>query len=146
MPLSPMPLPAELARRLIEREAMRATGPHARSTAAHAACEHLYRGLSRWLGVDGCQALFQRVLESTQEDQPALAEIQAHGGDSGRGLDGVAKAVARSGDDVTAAALEVLLAELIDLLGRFIGADMVVTLAEPSRAPDGPGGIRGKEE
>jgi hypothetical protein len=33
-----------------------------------------------------------------------------------------------------APALEVMLTELLDLLARFIGADLVVTLADPGRA------------
>ncbi|HUF12002.1 MAG TPA: hypothetical protein VMN78_02755 [Longimicrobiales bacterium] len=121
------------------------TGPNPASAAAHAACEHLYRGFSRWLGAEGCRALSVRVLRNTQKQQPALAGIEIGNPGDGWGLAGVSKAVAEVGDTEVAAALEVLLTELIDLLGRFVGADMVVTLAEPSRPADGSGGVGGKE-
>ena len=135
------PPSAELARLLIERQATRTSGPHPASAAAHAACEDLCRGLSRWFGAEGCRGLFVRVLRDTQEQQPALAGIEIGNPGDGSGLAGVSKAVAEAGDAEVAAALEVLLTELIDLLGRFIGADMVVTLAEPSRPAEGSGGV-----
>ena len=139
------PPPAELARLLIERQAERTSGPNAASAAAHAACEHLYRGLSRWFGAEGCRALFARALPNTREQQRALADIEIGERGGGWGLTGVSKAVAEVGDAETAAALEVLLTELIDLLSRFVGTDMVVTLAEPIRPADGSGDIGGKE-
>lgn len=140
MPPQPPP-PAELARLLIERQATRTSGAHPASAVAHAACEHLYRGLCRWFGAEGCRALFLRALRNTRERQPALAGIGIGDPGEDRGLAGVSKAVAEVGETEVAAALEVLLTELIDLLGRFIGADMVVTLAEPSRPADGSGGV-----
>ena len=144
MPPQPLP-PAELARQLIERQAKRTSGPDPASAAARAACDHLYRGLSRWFGAEGSRALFVRVLRNSREQQPALACIEIGNSAEGRGLAGVSKAVAQAGDTEVAAALEVLLTELIDLLGRFIGDDMVVTLAEPSRPADEAGGVGGKE-
>lgn len=139
------PPPAELARLLIERQAKRTSGPNPASAAAQAACEHLYRGLSRWFGAEGSRALFVRVLRNTMERQPALAGVEIANSGDGWGLAGVSKAVAEVGETEVAAALEVLLAELIDLLGRFIGTDMVVTLAEPSRPADESGAVEGKE-
>lgn len=141
----PSPTPKELARRLIERESARVTGSHPASTAVHAACEHLYRGLSLWLGIEGCRALFQRVLGNMKETEPVLAGIEIRGVENGWGLEGVAKAADAFGDATAAAALEALLTELIDVLGRFIGIDLVVTLAEPSRPPAGPSELGGKE-
>ncbi len=139
------PPPAELARLLIEGQAKRTSGPNPASTAARGACEHLYRGLSKWLGAEGARALFVRVLRDTRVQQPALAGIEIGDQGNGWGLTGVSQAVAEVGDADVAAALEILLTELIDLLGRFIGADMVVTLAEPSRPVYGSGGVGGKE-
>lgn len=139
------PSPAELARLLIERQAKRTRGPTSASAAAHAACEHLYRGLSRWFGAEGSRALFVRVLRNTRERHSALTGIEIGNSGDGWGLAGVSKAVADVGDTEVAAALEVLLTELIDLLGRFIGDDMVVTLAEPSLPADGSDGVGGKE-
>ena len=139
MPL-PQNDPRDLARRLIEREAVRSTGPNPDSAAAHAACEHLYRVLTRSLGGDGCRRLFERVLADAKRDDPALAGIEV--GQAGRALEGVAASAAANGDAAVAAALEKLITELCGLLGRFIGADLVVTLAERG----GPDGVSGPTE
>ena len=143
MPPQP-PSPVELARLLIARQAAGPSGPDSASAAAHAACEHLYGGLSRWFGAEGCRALLVRALRNTREQKPALAGIEIGNPGEGRGLVGVSTAVAEAGETEVAAALEVLLTAMIDLLGRFIGADMVVTLVEPSRPADGSGDV-GKE-
>ena len=144
MPPQTLP-PVELARLLIERQATRTSGPNPASDAAHGACEHVHRALCRWVGAEGCRALFVRVLRNAREQQPALTGIEIGGPGDERGLIGVSEAVAEVGDAEIAAALEVLLTELIDLLGRFIVADMFVTLTDPSRPVEGPRGAGGKE-
>lgn len=141
---SQAPPPAELARQLIEREVALMSGTGSASEPAHSACEHLYRGLSRWFGAEGCRALFVRALRNTREEHRALASIEIGKPGEGPGLAGVSTAVAEAGETEVAAALEALLTKMLELLGRFIGTDMVVTLAESSRPADGSRGL-GKE-
>jgi hypothetical protein len=138
MPLD-TPNSRELARRLIDREPGRQDAKHRGAAAAHAACEQVYRDLSRWVGGAGSAALFTRALLSAQSEHPVLAGMELRPDTEPR-LAGVGEAVRIGGSRATAAALEALLAELIELLNRFIGADVVVRLVDrnlPGTAGDG---------
>jgi hypothetical protein len=128
----------EIARRLISsrRSEQRSGDTPARMTAA--ACETLYRELSRWVGPDGCDALFARALADTRTEYPALAQIQLHAR-SEPYLDGVAETIMAHGDPATAEALESMLMRLVELLGRLIGDDMAVKLIERSLVSDREG-------
>ena len=108
---------------------------------ATAACDDLYRNLSRWVGPDGCHALFKRALVETRAKHPALEQIRlrAH---SDPYMDGVAEAFAEHGDAATADAFESLLFSLVELLGRLIGDDMASKLIERSLAAPKPGAQR----
>ena len=143
MPLPPGS-PRDLARRLIDRETARSNEPHAAAAARHAVCGDLYRELGRWVGAEGCRALFRRALADARRDAPELSDIDVGLTSGACPLDGVEAAIAAHGDAAVATALETLLDNLLDLLARFIGADLVVTLAEPGRA-DPPSGRRNEE-
>jgi hypothetical protein len=93
----------------------------------------LYRELSRWVGPDGCHALFTRALTETRTDYPALAQIQLRAR-SEPYIDGVAETIMAHGDPATAGALESMLVRLVELLGRLIGDDMAMKLIERSLA------------
>jgi hypothetical protein len=95
--------------------------------AAAAACDDLYRDLSRWVGPDGCHALFTRARARAQADHPALDQIHPIPG-SELYLHGVAETIMAHGDAATGKALESLLVSLIELLGRLIGDDMATKL------------------
>jgi hypothetical protein len=101
--------------------------------AAATACDKLYRELSRWVGPDGCHALFTRALAQARIDHPALEQIQLHAR-SDPYIDGVAEAIMAHGDPATADGLEAMLVHLIELLGRLIGDDMATKLIERSVA------------
>jgi hypothetical protein len=123
----------QIAHRLI---ASRRPGPAAGDTAARAAaaaCDYLYRELSRWVGSDGCNALFTRALAQARTEHPALGQLQLRAR-SEPYIDGVAEAIMAYGDPETAAALESMLARLVELLGRLIGDDMGLKLIERSLA------------
>jgi hypothetical protein len=109
-----------------------AEGDSAARTAA-AACDHLYRELSRWVGRDGCHALFTRALAEGRTEYPALGQIQLRSR-SELYIDGVAETIMAHGDPATAEALESMLVRLVELLGRLIGDDMAVKLIERSLA------------
>jgi hypothetical protein len=123
----------EIARRLIDSRRQERTGADTAARAAASACDHLYRELSRWVGVDGCHALFTRALAQARIDNPALAQIQLHAR-SEPYIDGLAAAIMAHGDAATAAALESMLVRLVELLGRLIGDDMATKLIGRSLA------------
>ena len=123
----------QIARRLIRsRQSDRAGGDTA-ARAAAAACDDLYRELSRWVGRDGCHALFTRALAQARTEYPALEEIELHPL-SEPYIDGVAETIMANGDAATAEAFESMLARLVELLGRLIGDDMAMKLIERSLA------------
>jgi len=111
------------------------------TAACGAACDDLYRDLSRWVGPDGCHALFKRALAETRATHPALERLQlrAH---SDPYIDGVADALAEHGEAAAADAFESLLFSLVELLGRLIGDDMASKLIERSLAAPKPGAQR----
>ena len=117
----------EVVRRLIStrRPGRREDDTPARITAA--ACDHLYRDLSRWLGRDGCHALFARSLAQATTDHPILQQIQLRARTQPY-IDGVAETIMAHGDAATAEGLEWTLVRLVELLGRLIGDDMATKL------------------
>jgi hypothetical protein len=123
----------EIAGRLISSRRSERKGGETAARAAAAACDNLYRELSRWVGSDGCHALFTRALADTRIEYPALAQIQLRAR-SEPYIDGVAETIMAHGDPATAEALESMLVRLVELLGRLIGDDMAVKLIERSLA------------
>src|SRR3984893_9849370 len=123
----------QIARRLIEGHRAERAGGHTTARAAAAAGDQLYRELSRWVGRDGCHALFTRALAQAQTEYPALGQIQLHAR-SDPYIDGVAETIMAHGDPATAEGLEAMLVHLIELLGRLIGEDMATKLIERSLA------------
>jgi hypothetical protein len=125
------PSARQLARRLINSRRSERTGADSAARAAASACDQLYRELSRWVGPDGCHALFTRALAQARTEYPALEQIQLHAR-SEPYIDGVAATIVAHGDAATAEALESMLAHLVELLGRLIGDDMAMKLIERS--------------
>jgi hypothetical protein len=129
----------QIARRLIESHRSERTDGQTAARAAAAACDQLYRELSRWVGPDGCHALFTRALAQARTEYPALGQIQLHAR-SEPYIDGVAETIMAHGDHATAEGLEAMLVHLIELLGRLIGDDMAMKLIERSLAASELGG------
>jgi hypothetical protein len=120
----------EIVRRLIgSLGSERAEGDDTSSRAG--AGDHLYRELARWVGPDGCHALFTRALAEARNEFAPLGQIQLRAG-SEPYIGGVAETVAAYGDSATAKALESMLIHLVGLLGRLIGDDMATKLIERS--------------
>jgi hypothetical protein len=124
----------EIARRLIRGGGSAEEGGDSPARAAAAAGDRLYRELSRWVGRDGCHALFARALAEARTDHPALGKIQLHTRAEPY-IDGVAETIIAQGDPATAEALESMLVRLVELLGRLIGDDMAIKLIERTLAP-----------
>ena len=136
----------QVARRLIAGGQTQSTPGAPSARAAADACGHLYRELSRWVGRDGCHALFARALGEARKDQPALEQIRLQAG-SDPYVDGVAESVQASGEAATEAAIESMLAVLVDLLRRLIGNDMAAKLIERSMPSiDGTGAITDRRQ
>ena len=127
------PAAAKNARRLIGSQRTASSSASSPARVAAAACDHLYRELSRWVGPDGCHALFTRALGEVRLQYPALGAIQLHAR-SEPYTEGVAEAIIAHGDPATADGLEALLIRLIEILGRLIGDDMSTILIEHSLA------------
>jgi hypothetical protein len=123
----------QTARRLISARRPGHGGRDSAARTAAAACDALYRELSRWVGPDGCHALFTRALAQARTEHPALGQVQLHARAEPY-IDGVAEAIIAHGDPATAEALESMLVHLVELLGRLIGDDMAMKLIERSLA------------
>lgn len=128
----------QIARRLINSRRAESAGDSTDARAAAAACDRLYGELSRWVGPDGCHALFTRALAQARDEHPALAKIHLQPR-SEPYLDGVPEAIMAHGDRATADAFESMLARLVELLGRLIGDDMAMKLIERSLVSDRDG-------
>jgi hypothetical protein len=138
----------DIARRLIDSRQQERTGADTAARAAASACDHLYRELSRWVGVDGCHALFTRALSQARAEHPALTSIQLHAR-SEPYIDGLAATIMVYGDAGTSEALESMLVRLLELLGRLIGDDMAMKLAGRALAASERGDVaadRSREE
>jgi hypothetical protein len=135
---SDQPTPPQIARRLISRRRSEPSGAETPARAAAAACDHLYRELSRWVGRDGCHALFARALSEARTDDSALEGIHLRAG-SDPYVEGIAETIMAYGDPATAEGLESMLVRLVELLGRLIGEDMAMVLLERSLAAAGSG-------
>ena len=122
----------QIARRLIKSRQPERKGSDGRARATAVACDDLYLELSRWVGLDGCHALFTRALAEARTESGALDQIQLRPG-SEPYLDGVAESMSR-GEAATAEALESMLVHVVELLGRLIGDDMATKLIERSIA------------
>lgn len=136
----------QVARRLIGASLPQTASGAPSARAAADACGHLYQELSRWVGREGCHALFARALAEARKDHPALAQIRLQAR-SDPYVDGVAESIMASGDAATEAALESMLAVLVDLLRRLIGNDMAAKLIERSVSSiDGTGAITDRKQ
>jgi hypothetical protein len=139
MPVSPnLPPASQLARRLIDgSRGNGAPSPDSAHSAA-AAFDHLYQSLSRWVGLDGCHALFTRAHAQARAKYPLLADIQLRARSTPY-LDGLTEAIDQYGAEETFEALESMLVTLIELLGRLIGDDMATKLIERDLAESADG-------
>jgi len=119
----------QLAHRLIDAGRAKAISSSDRALFAAAAFDQLYQDLARWVGFDGCHALFTRALAQSREEHPSLSTIQLFPRSTPYVL-GVTETVAQNGSAKAADALEATLVSLIDLLGRLIGEEMTTNLIE----------------
>jgi hypothetical protein len=127
-----------IARRLIKNRQSERKESEGRARAAAAACDDLYRELSRWVGLEGCHALFTRALAEARTESAALDQIHLRPRTEPY-IGGVAESITSRGDAATADAFEAMLVHLVELLGRLIGDDMATKLIDRSMAAPGRG-------
>jgi hypothetical protein len=128
----PSPVSArELARTLVDHQTSTGNSKTARASAAALAGEGLYRALSRWIGSDGCHALFTRARAQQQPANPPLESVQLSPRHDPY-ITGVEESIGEYGNDATADAIESMVVGMIELLGRLIGVDMATSLIERS--------------
>lgn len=128
----------QLARELLEREIAGVTEAARFGSAMQRACTRVSQNLRRSVGEDGYSALFARAVARTEYDQRVLTDIRRSDA-AGVHLD-VANAVQRHGPATVAAAVESLLAALVDILTDLIGADMARALVDHYDSPQAPAG------
>lgn len=130
MPAAPVTA-RDLAKRLLDRETSSAGADTTRASVAAQAGEELYRALSRWIGSDGCHALFTRARAQEQAANHPLESLQLTPRHDPY-IIGVEESIEEYGNDATASAIESMLVGMIELLGRLIGVDMATSLIERS--------------
>jgi hypothetical protein len=135
----------EIVRRLISSRTPQQKRGDSAARAAAAAGDSLYRELSRWVGTDGCNALFTRALAETRPQYPALEKIQLRPR-SDPYIEGIADSIMARGDSETAEALESMFARLVELLGRLIGDDMAGKLIDRTFGASEQGSDYAREE
>jgi hypothetical protein len=121
----------QLAKRLVDRETGMGNSKTTRASAVALAGEGLYRALSRWIGSDGCHALFTRARAQEQPANRALESLQLSPRHDPY-ITGVEESIEEYGNDATADAIESMIVGMIELLGRLIGVDMATSLIERS--------------
>lgn len=124
----------ETARHLIDSRRAEQSEPNGRARTVAFACDALNRELSRWVGPDGCHALFKRSITQAKTESGALDKIQLRPGTDPY-VEGVEESIRSHGDAAAAAALESVLVNVIELLGRLVGDSMATKLIERSIAP-----------
>ncbi|MDB4877931.1 MAG: hypothetical protein JWM41_4377 [Gemmatimonadetes bacterium] len=133
MTSAPSPVARDTARRLLAREVAGAGEPESAGLAMQALCTRITENLRRSVGDDGYNALLVRVLGPTDEADPVLLALRSsHAVGS---LDAVVAGVASHGVPTVTAALEALLARLLDVLGSLVGPDMALSLLDLDGPP-----------
>ena len=136
---------ADIARRLLAHDtAPGATDPEIVAVGLRKTCARISGALRNSLGVDGCNALLVRALTRTEAAHPLIKELRRNS-DGGISFDVLVTSVDVHGVGPVTAAIEALLATLIDILIRLIGEDMTIRLTTAEAAMQSPangGGTR----
>lgn len=126
----------DVARRLWARTAGESTAPEDVAAAADRMCAQLRAGLSRWIGAAGYNALLERAIGLARAKHPALSGLACLGEDG----PATAAAIRGHGAPDVAAGQVMLVAGIVELLGRIIGEEIAMRLVEQIGGPS-PRGI-----
>lgn len=127
---------ADVAERLWARAIGGATAPGEVAAAADLMCAQVGAGLRRWIRAAGYNALLDRALANARPEHPVLDFVSCLGTDA-TVIVGVVRA---RGAGELSAGLVAVVSELVELLGRIIGAEMAVQLVEQISIPS-PRGV-----
>jgi hypothetical protein len=130
-----------MARRLLARETPAAGEPAMVAAALQRTLMRVRANLCDAVGDDGCNALLARALARTELDYPPLTDIRKLN-NGAIDLDGVVASAEAHGIAPVVAAIEALLAALLEVLGRLIGEDMAMRLLDHDLAEPSPAGRR----
>lgn len=107
------------------------SGASTQSAAVIAACEKAYAALGRWVGADGCHALFSRALTEARPEFTVLSNIELH--PTGKSyISGAANSLTKNEERALAEGMESVLLRVFILLDRLIGKDVADKLIEQS--------------
>ena len=127
----------EIARQMLEREAAGVTEVARLGAALERTFTRVSGNMRRSLGEDGYAALLARAAMTMASDESVLTVIPRS---DAMGIDlDIATAVEAHGVPAVRAALESLLAALVDIIGDLIGEDMARTLLDHDGTPQRPG-------
>ena len=124
-----------LARRLLAHDTgAGTTAPDIAAVGLGKTCTRVSGALRNALGADGCNALLVRALTRTEAQHPLIGDLR--GASEGNvSFDGLAKSVDDHGVVPVTAAIEALLAALIDILVRLVGEEMTIRITAADAAP-----------
>ena len=135
-------------RRSIDIRRVAAGADSTASFAAALAAGDLAASLSRWIGIDGCHAVFSRAKSEAESSHAALRVLSLRVR-APQYVEGVGVSVEQYGDTETADGIESMLVGVSELLGRLVGSDMAKTLIEqnlPESAQDDAAHQQGNSE
>ena len=137
---------SEVARRILARDApglgSGSVTPEMTILALQRSWTRVIDALRNSMGDVGYAALLARGVARTEGAHPVLNDLRSST-DEGIRLDGIAASAAAHGIERVAAAIEALIAALVDILARLIGDDMTIRLLDPDGPqPAPPGGAR----
>jgi hypothetical protein len=119
----PSPEHVELARRILEQEAVGSPDPAATAAAVETACRRLRDHLVDLLGSGGVSALLGRALHLAQREQPLLAAV-AVSGEPAACFINLAESLAASTDGEATVAATTVLTHTLDLLVVLLGEEL----------------------
>lgn len=117
-----------LARRLLAQDTSSGSDDsELAAVALRKTCERAASSLRNGMGSDACNALLLRALTRVEAEHPLIRELRPSG-DGGMSFDGLVQCVDEHGVAPTTAAIEALLAALIDVLVRLVGEELTIRL------------------
>lgn len=111
-----------------------AADPAALATTAEQLCTGAATTLARWVGLEGAFMLIERALVTAREERPWLAGVSVEARNSPH-LPGLEAAIAGLPTDEVVEALVAVFADVVTMLGRFVGDDVACKLAEEAWPP-----------
>jgi len=133
------PRAREVAHRLFAREAPPSSDPSA--VALYRVFADAVNNLRRTVGDDGCDAVLTRAVAHVTPAHPVAAGLRRTT-TANINVEQIAASIAAHGEAATRAALEAVLAAVVDLLSRLVGEAVAVSLIDQSADAPSPNSDR----